>query len=160
MPPAPKPRPPPIAPPLLTRMGPSAAVHAQALAVLNIKSWWRTLFLVVLGKYALMDHVLSDEANPDRSAWVQMDCTIVTWIYDTITGDLQQMVMLRNPNAHVTWAVLEYEFLGQRESHTLLSVEFRTIKQGVMPITDFCRRLETMDSALTELGDPVGDLTL
>ena len=60
------------------------------------------------------------------------------------------MVMLLNPNAHITWSVLEYEFLGQRESHTLLSAEFRTIKQGVMSITDFCRQLKTMDSTLTK----------
>ena len=66
-----------------------AAVHAQAIAVVNIKvlipitldraannyDRWRKLFLVILGKYALTDHVLSDAAYPERSAWVQMDCT-------------------------------------------------------------------------------------
>jgi len=69
-----------------------AAVHAQALAVVNIKvlipitldraannyNRWRNLFLVILGKYALTDHVLSNMAYPDRSAWVQMDCTVLT----------------------------------------------------------------------------------
>ena len=60
------------------------AVHAVAIAVLNIKvlvpvvldraannySRWHTLFLVVLGKYALTYHVLSDVANTDCSSWV------------------------------------------------------------------------------------------
>jgi hypothetical protein len=76
-----------------------AAVHAQALAVVNIKvlipitldrvannyDRWRKVFLIILGKYALTDHVLSDDAHPTRSAWVQMDCTVLSWIYGTTT---------------------------------------------------------------------------
>ena len=79
------------------------AVHAAAIAVLNIKvlvplvldraadnyNRWRSMFLVVLGKYALTDHVLSDVINADRSAWVQMNCTVLTWIYCTIHANLQ-----------------------------------------------------------------------
>ena len=79
-----------------------AAVHAAAIAVLNIKvlvplvldrtadnyNRWRAMFLVVLGKYALTDHVLSDVVNADRPAWVQMNCTVLTWIYCTIHADL------------------------------------------------------------------------
>jgi hypothetical protein len=80
-----------------------AAVHAQALAVVNVKvlipitldrtannyDRWCKHFLVILGKYALTDHVLTDVAYPGWSAWVQMDCTILTWIYTTIALDLQ-----------------------------------------------------------------------
>jgi hypothetical protein len=62
---------------------------------------WCTLFLIVLGKYALTDHVLSNDGKLDRSAWVQMDCIVLTWIYSTITGDLQQTVMLHNLNARI-----------------------------------------------------------
>jgi len=152
-----------------------ADVHAAAIAVLNIKvlvpvvldrvannyTRWRALFLVVLGKYALTDHVLNDVVNADRPTWVQMDCTVLTWIYRTINADLQQSTMLKNPNARVAWLHLEDEFLGQRESHALLlSAEFRTVKQGSTSITDFCRRLETMAATLRDFGDPVGDRTL
>jgi hypothetical protein len=69
-----------------------ADVHAAAIAVLNIKvlvpvvldrvannyTRWRALFLVVLGKYALTDHVLTDVVNDDRPAWLQMNCTVLT----------------------------------------------------------------------------------
>jgi hypothetical protein len=65
----------------------NATLHTQAIAVLNIKilipvtlektankyGHWRSLFLVVLGKYNLKDHVLSDDSYPDRLAWVTMD---------------------------------------------------------------------------------------
>ena len=101
-------------------------VHSAAIAVLNIKvlvpvvldraannyNRWRSLFLVVLGKYTLTDHVLTDVVNADRPAWVQMDCTVLTWIYGTINADLQQSTMLKNPNAHIAWLHLEDEFLA------------------------------------------------
>jgi hypothetical protein len=148
-----------------------AAVHAAAIAVLNIKvlvplvldrasdnyNRWRAMFVTVLGKYALTDHVVND----DRSAWVQMNCTVLTWIYCTIHADLQQSTMIRKPSARGAWLYLESEFLGQRESRALLlSAEFRTAKQGSSSITDFCRRLETMSATLTDYGDPIGDRTL
>ena len=58
------------------------AKYAAAIAVLNIKvlvplvldraadnyNRWRAMFLTVLGKYALTDHVLSDVVNADRPA--------------------------------------------------------------------------------------------
>ncbi|XP_066344476.1 uncharacterized protein [Miscanthus floridulus] len=150
-------------------------VHAAAIAVLNIKvlvpvildrasnnyNRWRALFLVVLGKYALTDHVLTDVVNDDRSAWVQMERTVLMWIYGMINPDLQHSTMLKNPNARIAWTHLEDEFLGQRESRALLlSTEFRTEKQGASSITDFCRRLETMAPTLRDFGDPVGDRTL
>jgi hypothetical protein len=79
-----------------------ADVHATAIAVLNIKvlvpvvldctannyNRWRALFLIVLGKYALTDHVLTDMVSADWPTWVQMDCTILTWIYGMINADL------------------------------------------------------------------------
>jgi hypothetical protein len=116
-----------------------AVVHAQALAFVNIKvmipitldrvannyDWWRNVFLVILGKYALTDHVLSDDAHPTRSPWVQMGCTVLSWIYDTINADLQQQVMLKDPSARAAWIVLDNEFLGQPESRAfVLSTEF------------------------------------
>jgi hypothetical protein len=151
------------------------AVHAASIAVLNIKvlvplvldraadnyNRWHAVFLTVLGKYALTDHVLSDVVNADRPVWVQMNCTVLTWIYGTIHADLQQSTMNRKPNAHGAWTYLKNEFLGQRESRALLlSAEFRTAKQGSSSITDYCHRLETMAATLDDYGDPIRDRTL
>lgn len=49
----------------------------------------RSMSLVVLGKYALTNHVLSDIVNDDRPMWVQMNCTVLTWMYYTIQANLQ-----------------------------------------------------------------------
>jgi hypothetical protein len=153
----------------------NAAIHAQAIGVMNIKvlvpvtldkpannyGRWRSMFLVVLGKYNLKDHVLSDASYPDCSAWAQMDCCVLTWVYCTISNDLQQVLMIRDPAARDAWLYLEDEFLEQRESRALLmEAEFRSFKQGDMSITDYCRRLETMAASLKEFGDPIGDRQL
>jgi hypothetical protein len=152
-----------------------ADVHSATIVVMNIKvlvlvvldratnnyNRWRSLFLVILGKYALTDHALTDVVHADRPVWVQMDCTVLTWIYGTINADLQQSTMLKNPSARIAWLHLEDDFLGQRESLALLlSTEFRTVKQGSLSITDFCRKLEIMAANLKDFGDPVGDRTL
>jgi hypothetical protein len=78
-------------------------LYAQGNAVMNIKvlvtatldkpannyGRWRSSFLTVLGKYNLKDHVLSNDAYPARSVWAQMDCCVLTWVYCTVSSDLQ-----------------------------------------------------------------------
>jgi hypothetical protein len=110
------------------------SLWAQATAVVNVKALipvvldkatdtytkWRGIFLTVLGKYALARHVLDDESFPTRLAWVQADCYVLTWIYGTVSGDLQQFLMMRPGPARHAWCYLEDEFLGQKESRALL----------------------------------------
>jgi hypothetical protein len=86
----------------------------------NNYSKWCGLFLVVLGKYAVTRHVLNDESFPERPAWLQTDCTVLTWIYGTVSNNLLQSLMLRQFSTRSTWHFLEGEFLGQSESHALL----------------------------------------
>jgi len=153
----------------------NTTLHTQAISILNIKMLvlvtlekpannygrWRSLFLVVLGKYNLKDHVLSDAFYPDLSAWATMDYCVLTWIYCTISNDLQQSLMLRDPAARNAWLYLKDEFLDQHESRALLlEVEFRAFKQSDLNVTDYCRRLETMAASLSEFGDPISDRQL
>jgi hypothetical protein len=124
----------------------------------NTYSKWRGMFLIILGKYALTSHVLEDESFPDRPAWVQTDCVVLTWIYDTISNDLQQLLMLWQFSARGAWCYLEDEFLGQKESRALLlETQFHNFRQGSLNITDYCRRLESMATSLAEFSDPIGD---
>jgi hypothetical protein len=148
------------------------ALWAQATAVVNVKALipvlldqatntytkWRGMFLTVLGKYALTRHVLEDEAFPSRPAWVQANCCVLTWIYSTVSGDLQQSLMMRQGPARGAWCYLEDEFLGQRESRALLlETKFRNFRQESLRITDYCRQLESMAASLAEFGDPIDD---
>jgi hypothetical protein len=79
-----------------------ARLHNQAAAVQNIRnlvslvldlqssdySKWRGHILLILGRFSLQDHVLSDTAHPNDPAWSRMDYVVVSWIFDTISPDL------------------------------------------------------------------------
>ena len=70
----------------------TAALHAQAAAIVNIKSLmpvvldltsphfnrWRGLFLNTLERYALADHVLSDDDCSADVSWKRLDCTVLS----------------------------------------------------------------------------------
>ncbi|EAY83991.1 hypothetical protein OsI_39218 [Oryza sativa Indica Group] len=150
-------------------------LHAQAVSVLNVKALvpvvldlgaanytkWRGLFLVTLGKYALADHVLSDNAFPQHAPWARMDCVVLTWIYGTIAADLLESVMQPVVTARIVWLSLEQMFLGHQEQRAMhLSAEFHTFVQGDLSANDYCRRLKAMADTRGELGDPVTDRQL
>jgi hypothetical protein len=83
---------------------------------------------------------------------------MLSWIFATVSSDLQQSLMIRQHRAREAWCYLEDEFLGQKESRALLlETQFRNLRQDSMSITDFCRKLETMAASLAEFGDPIGD---
>lgn len=164
-------------PPAAPALGPDAlaALHAQAVSVLNIKALvpitldvaaanftrWRGLFLVALGKYALTDHVLSDDRRPDLAKWFQMDCVVLAWLYGSISADLLQEVMSHDATARSVWRALELQFLGNCEQRALnLTTEFRTFHQGDLSVNDYCRCMKTMADSLSDLGDPLSDRAL
>lgn len=152
-----------------------AALHAQAVAVINIRALipvvldydspnytkWRGLFLLLVGKYALSDHVLSDDAYPIDPAWNRMECTVLSWLYGTISSSLAEIVMSSTALARHVWLGLEEQFIGNKETRALyLDAEFRNFVQGDLSTSDYCRKLKSMADALGDLGEPVLDRTL
>ncbi|XP_062221364.1 uncharacterized protein LOC133920808 [Phragmites australis] len=157
-----------------------ANLHAQAVAVSNIRAFvpvvlevgstsyskWSGLHLITLGKYALTDHVLSDNTYPDVAPWLRMDCVVVSWIFGTISANLLETVMTssdtnRQATSREVWLALEAMFVGNKETRTMiLDTEFRTLVQGDLTISDYCRKLKTMADQLGSLGEPVLDRTL
>jgi hypothetical protein len=156
----------------------TAALHAQAATILNVKSLvpivldftsphfnrWRGLFLNTLERYALVDHVLSDDDRSNDAMWKRMDCIVLSWLYDTINPELLEVVMNREdgpPTARLVWLGLEQQFIGNKESRALLlDAEFRNFVQGSLSISDYCHRLKSMADQLADLGEPVRDRTL
>lgn len=152
-----------------------AALHTQAVAVLNIRTLipvvldtdspnytqWRGLFLLAVGKYELSDHVLSDTSLSTDPAWTRMECVVLSWIFGTISASLVQLVMSPGTTARRAWLSLEDQFLGNKETRALyLDAEFRNFTQGDLNVSDYCRRLKAMADALGDLGEPVQDRTL
>lgn len=152
-----------------------AALHAQAVGVLNVKALvpvtldvansnytrWRGLFLVALGKYALTDHVLSDVVHFDRADWVQMDCVVLGWLFGTISADLLQDVLSTDTTARVVWLGLEHQFLGNSEQRAQnLTTAFHTFQQGDLTVDEYCRKMKAFADDLGDVGEPVRDRTL
>lgn len=122
---------------------------------------WRGLFLVALSKYALTEHVLSDEHLPHRADWKQMDCVVLAWLYCTISTDLLQEVLSVDTTARLVWITLEHQFLGNCEHRAItLTADFHHFQQGDLNVADFCRKLKAMADQLGDLGEPVKDRTL
>jgi hypothetical protein len=153
-----------------------ARLHNQAAAVQNIRnlvplvlalqasnlSKWRGHLLLVLGRIALQDHVLGDPPRLPDAAWSRMDCVVVSWLFNTISADLLDVVHDRDGvTARAAWLGLEEQFLNNRESRAmLLDAEFRTLSQGALSIDDYCRKMKAMADASADLGEPVQDRTL
>jgi hypothetical protein len=76
-----------------------AGLHLQAAAVLNVRSLvniildststtyasWRDLMMMVLERYALLDHVNSNIASSTDPGWRRMDSVVLNWISNSIT---------------------------------------------------------------------------
>jgi hypothetical protein len=99
-----------------------AHLHSQAANVQNIKnlipitldlqssnySKWCGHILLVLGRFALKDHVLSDASHPADAAWSRMDCVVVSWLYNTVSADLLNVIHERDGvTARVAWLGIE-----------------------------------------------------
>jgi hypothetical protein len=90
-----------------------AGLHLQAAAVLNVRSLvnivldststtyasWRDLMMMVLERYALLDHINSDVASSTDPGWRQMDSVVLNWISNSITPKLHQVVRERGATA-------------------------------------------------------------
>lgn len=127
-----------FAQPSFMRLPPWLNLHAQAVSILvpvvldlassNYK--WRGHFLVTLGKFALSDHVLSDDPDSTLLDWSRMDCVVLSWLYGTISTNLVETVMEPGTTAHTVWHALEDQVVGNHETRApYLDAEFRNFCQ-------------------------------
>jgi hypothetical protein len=125
-------------------------------------SKWHGYVLLVLGRYARKNHVLSDVPRPYDATWSRMDCAIVSWIFNTISANLLDVVHERDGiTAWAAWLGLEQQFFNNRESRAmLLEAEFHTLYQGALSVDEYCRKMKSMADALAKLGEPILDRTL
>ena len=93
--------------------------------------------------------------------WLRLDSVAMSWIFGTISLDLQDLVRTHSGTARKAWLALEGQFLGNAEFRALqLDANFRTFEQGDLSVGEFCRRMKGMADALHDLGCPVSDRVL
>jgi hypothetical protein len=152
-----------------------AGLHLQAAAVLNVRSLmnivldststtyasWCDLMMMVLERYALLDHVNSDAASSTDPGWRRMDNVVLNWISNSITPKLHQVVRERGATARHLWLAIENQFLENRKQRTLhLDAAFRNFVQRDLTVSEYCRKFKNMVDALADLGSPVDDRIL
>jgi hypothetical protein len=117
--------------------------------------------MIVLERYALLDHVNSDDASSTDPGWRRMDSVVLNWISNSITPELHQVVRERGATARHLWLAIENQFLDNCEQRTLhLDAAFRNFVQGDPTVNEYCRKFKNMADALADLGSPVDDRIL
>jgi hypothetical protein len=95
--------------------------------------------LLTLHRYALDNHILSNVTDPSI-CWGRLDSIVVTWILDTLSSELHEIVREPTESACQAWLTIEAQFLGNSESRVLqLDARFHVFKQGDLSISDYCR---------------------
>jgi hypothetical protein len=57
-----------------------------------------------------------------------MDLHVLSWIYNSISLELIEIVIATTPSAHAIWLTLEEQFINNRETQVLLiDKKFRTL---------------------------------
>jgi hypothetical protein len=122
---------------------------------------WRDLMMMVLERYALLNHVDSDVYSSIDPGWRRMDNIVLNWISNSITPELHQVVQEHGATARHLLLAIENQFLGNREQCTLhLDAAFRNFVQGDLNVSEYCCNFKNMADALADLESPVDDRIL
>jgi hypothetical protein len=117
----------------------------------------RDLVLLMLRRYALDDHVLSDVTDLFVD-WARLNITMVTWILGTLSLELHEIIQEPTKTTRQAWLTIEAQFLDNSESRVLqLNAKFRAFKQGDLSVSDYCHRMKGMADDLRALGESVTD---
>ena len=66
---------------------------------------WRGQVLT-LRRYALANHILDDIVAPPSPAWSLMDTVVLSWLHDTITVELQDIIRDQANTGRQAWLAL------------------------------------------------------
>jgi hypothetical protein len=92
---------------------------------------WCDQVLLTLKHYDLANHILSDAPPINDPAWEHMKSVVISWIFDTITGKLQDMAKECGVAARQIWLTLEHQFIDNSETRALhLDATFHNFVMG------------------------------
>jgi hypothetical protein len=82
----------------------------------------------------------------------RMGNVIKSWIYSTISLDLQDVTWQRGHMTHNAWMALESHFLSTHETHALhIDVTFQSFIQGDLSFNDYCQKMKGFTNSLDDL---------
>ncbi|RLN43044.1 hypothetical protein C2845_PM01G14150 [Panicum miliaceum] len=151
---------------------------AATIAVLNIHGYvpvtldmdeanfrqWRTFFELTFQKFSLDSHIdgsLDAALMRHDAEWLQIDASIVSWLYSTVDKSIMDVVYAPRNSAFDVWTAINGLFLDnslQRAVYT--QQEFHSLYQGDMSIRGYCGRLKKLSDTLRDVGAAVTDQAL
>jgi hypothetical protein len=150
-------------------------LRVQACGVLNIRSLvlivldpsstgyahWCNQVLITLKVYELIDHVLSNAPPINDPAWDHMETIVLSWIFDMITSELQDIAKKHSVTARQVWRTIKNQVISNSEMCALhLDATFRNFVQGDHSVSNYCRKLKSMANSLADLGCTISDRNL
>ena len=130
-------------------------------------SSWTYFFQNLCRGYHILDHIIppkSDEAASSTpptptEEWLTIDTIILTWIFTTLSKNLQQRLVVENPTtAKEAWDKLALIFTDNKRSRSIaLKAELRMMKLGDLSIDAYFRKIESIATVLASLGSPLND---
>ncbi|XP_039797501.1 uncharacterized protein LOC120662418 [Panicum virgatum] len=107
-------------------------------------SQWRCCFDSVLGNAT--------------QKWRQINCCIVNWLYTTVNKNVFDIIYKPRASAFTLWSDIEGLFRDHELQRAVyLEVEFRSLNQGDLNISDYCSRLKLLADGLRDVGQPVSE---
>ncbi|XP_039827153.1 uncharacterized protein LOC120688859 [Panicum virgatum] len=120
---------------------------------------WSTFFDIAFHKFGLLDHVdgtVDIQLKHDDVAWLQIDASIVSWLYAMISTDVLQAIIKPRDSVYGAWTSIKEEFLGNaRHRATQAQPEFHSLAQGDLFISEYYSQLKRLADTLRDVGKPV-----
>jgi hypothetical protein len=122
-------------------------------------SAWSAFFDTTFRKFGLLDHVddiVDAQAIWHNAEWLQVDQCIISWLYNSMTPGLMQMVQVPQPTAYLIWREIHGLFLDNADQRTIYTLqEFHGLFQGDLCVHDYFSHLKQLADLLRDVGHPV-----
>lgn len=164
----------------------SSSTHTPTFLITNISSLisvkldshnyllWKSQFIPVLrasglqgfidGSYSCpsefvidSDGKVTNEVNPQFSAWIQQDQNVLCWINATLSENVLAHVVGLG-SARAVWTALERRFASLSRSHIIqLKTQLQSIKKGSQTVSEYIQRIKHISDSLAAVSNPIDD---
>jgi hypothetical protein len=135
----------------------------------GLYSTWAELFKVLARSFRVVDHIIPPKAastakdpNFDQEEWDDVDATVLTWIYSTISLDLLHTIIAPDQSAMDAWNRLPDIFQDKKNTRVVyLEDQFTHTELAHFPnVSAYCLKLKSLADQLANVGSPVSDSRL
>jgi hypothetical protein len=95
--------------------------------------------------------------NPTFIVWRRQNCTILSWIYSSLTPAIMAQIIGHN-SSHCAWKALEKTFSSSSRARIMqLRLELQFTKKGSMTMIDYIMKVKAAADSLAAIGEPVSE---